>query len=281
MESIGAEHLPALRDLRALTELAYAVIEKRDITGIPEETQRQALRIFHNNLLSAYAGRPSGNYDMYDIFANGKIHGERARDVFSLENAAVDGDHIIVDWLLQPFQVKTDGGKYTYRCEKTMRTKMPLFQGIVASTQDGLYNPETGMPFSTKPYEKVGDNPAFWEAVEKKIAAWGELHEKQIDDAIAERKMKPPSKFHPMFLTQTFNPFPDLDYSDCMHLLRENATYGFSHQKSDARLSPKKDYMVLMRGMDKFMNCDPDCVSIGYNNFGDCGISARFVQYQH
>ena len=272
MDKVGAEHLPALRDLRALTELAHAVIEGRDADKTREEMQRQALRIFHNNLRSAYAGVVSG--------VNASVYGERTRDVFSLASAVAEGDHIEVDWLAEPVQVRSKKGEYGFRSDKTLRTRIPCSQGIVEPTSDGLYNPDTGMPFSTKRAGRVGVNPGFWKAVERKIVTWGQEHEKQIDEKIAGDGMKPPSKFNPRFITMFFDPFPELDYGDCTHLLRQNATYGFSHQEPAARLSPKNEYMVLMRGMDEFLYCDPDCVSVGYNNFPDCGMSARFVLYQ-
>ncbi len=262
MEHFGAEHLPTLKDLHALTELAFAVIEGKEL-GILEQTQQQALRIFYNNIQLAYIGHT--------------ITGERTRDVFSLTNAVVDGDYITVDWLVEPHQVR-NGDEFGYDCRERIQAKIPRAQGIVVKTDDGLYDPRTGMPFSTKPADKVGVNEAFHLALRDAILVWGEEHRAEIEAAYRRNGNEPPKEFDPEVLARVFDLFPDLNYRGCVDEIRNHTTYGFSHQRIDARLEPKDDFMVLMVSMDEFMNRDPYCISLGFNNFGDCGMSVRYIQ---
>ena len=199
MEHFGAEHIPTLKDHRALTELALAAIEGKD-TEADEKTRNQALSIFYNSILLAYASRtPSGGFG---------ITGERTRDVFSLRNATVDGDYITVDWLVDPVQVKYGDNNYGYECSKRILTKIPSIQGTVVATDDGLYNPETGMPFSVTP-SHVGVNPLLHDYINQKIIEWGDANRDGIQKAFDTADRNMPELLNPMMLGMTFNLFPE------------------------------------------------------------------------
>jgi len=275
-------------NLQVLRFLAIKAIKGEDLEGVPQASIDNAVRLFYNNLHVAVTLENPRR----------KIEGlmsERTNDALDCRQAGVEEGCLTVRWIQRPRVIQHKDKVHTYEegdGSKVYTARLPINQGLVVETDDGMYNPETGIPFAVESKLEYEHNQEKAASVEEHYQELGRrilTHGKESPDIPSNKYLDLPldelvklpmimgcffSFFVADVVRQPRFSFADIKLDDWVDDLKTG--YWFSHHFSDGPLEPK-DFMLVMRALPEVI--DPFATVLSYNNKDECSVQWRRALY--